>query len=169
MSELLALTWKDVCFDTGFVQVRRQLNRQHQIVSLKTASAVRDVVLMPTLRSRLLEHRLASSYSTPDDSVFSSRIGTAMSGRNVRERGFNVAAERAGLNSAHASGFTLHDCRHTFASLLIADGANIVFVSRQMGHASPSIMLDRYGDLFGAVEQADRMSALLEARHGHSL
>jgi integrase len=34
-----------------------------------------------------------------------------------------------------------HDLRDTFASLLIAGGADIVHVSRQLGHSDPAITL----------------------------
>ena len=38
---------------------------------------------------------------------------------------------------------TLHDLRHTFGSHLVRQGADVVTVSRQMGHARPSITLGR--------------------------
>jgi hypothetical protein len=36
----------------------------------------------------------------------------------------------------------LHSLRHGFASLLIAQRLNVVFVSRQLGHASPVTTLE---------------------------
>ncbi|MFL5952258.1 MAG: tyrosine-type recombinase/integrase [Gaiellaceae bacterium] len=56
-----------------------------------------------------------------------------------------------------------HDLRHTFASLLIAEGLNIVYVRRQLGHASPSFTLNVYAHLFDRVEHARRASHALEA------
>ena len=41
----------------------------------------------------------------------------------------------------------LHDLRHTFASILIGNGCDIVTVSKLMGHASPSITMDVYSHL----------------------
>jgi hypothetical protein len=41
-----------------------------------------------------------------------------------------------------------HDLRHTFASLLIAQGAHVKYISEQLAHASVQITLDRYGHLF---------------------
>jgi integrase len=55
---------------------------------------------------------------------------------------------------------SLHSLRHAFASLLIAKGLNVVFVSRQLGHSSPTITLDVYAHLF---EQADHAVAAREA------
>lgn len=40
-----------------------------------------------------------------------------------------------------------HSFRHTTASMLIADGRNIVQVSRWLGHHSPSFTLDVYAHL----------------------
>ncbi len=43
---------------------------------------------------------------------------------------------------------TLHDLRHTAASLAISSGANVKAVQRMLGHASAAMTLDVYGDLF---------------------
>jgi hypothetical protein len=54
---------------------------------------------------------------------------------------------------------SLHDLRHTAASLLVASGANVKAVRRMLGHASAAMTLDVYSGLFdddlGAL--ADRM------------
>lgn len=39
----------------------------------------------------------------------------------------------------------VHDLRHTAASILISEGASVLAVQRQLGHAQPSITLDVYG------------------------
>jgi integrase len=43
---------------------------------------------------------------------------------------------------------SLHSLRHGYASLLISRGLNVVFVSRQLGHANPNITLEVYAHLF---------------------
>jgi integrase len=49
----------------------------------------------------------------------------------------------------------LHECRHTFASLMIAAGVNAKTQSTFMGHSSVNITLDRYGHLMpGSEEEA---------------
>ena len=52
------------------------------------------------------------------------------------------AWKKAGLER-----ITLHECRHTFASLMIAAGVNAKALQTFMGHANISITLDRYGHL----------------------
>jgi integrase len=55
----------------------------------------------------------------------------------------------------------LHECRHTFASLMIAAGCNAKSIASYMGHSSITITLDRYGHLLpGNEEQA---AGLLDA------
>ncbi|MDF2506231.1 MAG: site-specific integrase [Microbacterium sp.] len=43
---------------------------------------------------------------------------------------------------------TMHDLRHTAASLAISAGANVKAVQRMLGHASAAMTLDTYADLF---------------------
>jgi integrase len=59
-----------------------------------------------------------------------------------------------------------HDLRHTFASLLIAGGANITFVSRQLGHTSSQITLGVYAHLLDGEEQAQRSRKILQEMLG---
>ena len=39
----------------------------------------------------------------------------------------------------------MHSCRHTYTTLAMESGANIVFVSKQLGHHSPAFTLQVYG------------------------
>ena len=59
---------------------------------------------------------------------------------------------------------TLHECRHTFASLMIAAVVNAKALSTYMGHATITITLDRYGHLMpgNEAEAADLLDAYLE-------
>lgn len=43
---------------------------------------------------------------------------------------------------------TIHDLRHTAASLAISTGTNVKAVQRMLGHASAAMTLDTYADLF---------------------
>lgn len=43
---------------------------------------------------------------------------------------------------------TLHDLRHTAASLAVRSGANVKIVQLMLGHASAGMTLDTYSDLF---------------------
>ena len=49
-----------------------------------------------------------------------------------------------------------HNLRHTYASLLIAQGVNVAFVSRQLGHATPATPLHIYAHLFDEAANLGR-------------
>jgi integrase len=170
-SELLGLRWQDIDFEEGFVRVRRQLDRKRGYVEPKTPQAIHAVVLAPALGKLLREHRIASLHSQDGAPVFANAAGRPFEHRNVQARGFDKAAERSGLN-VEGDGrrkATFHDLRHTFASLLISQGADVVHVSRQLGHADPSITLRVYADEFAAADHAERTRLLLDAAVGNLL
>jgi integrase len=168
-SELLGLTWADVDLDAGIVRVRRQLDRGGGGYSEpKTPRAKRDVVLMPSLVTVLREHKLASVYSGPADPVFATRTGRPLYYRNLI-RALRLALAKAGLESDGRPRLRFHDLRHTYASLLIAQGLNIAFIANQLGHASPAFTLHVYGGLFDRAEHASRARDRLEAAFGEML
>jgi integrase len=156
-SELLALRWENVDFDAGVVRVRTALDRNRRHVPLKTGAARRDVVLVPSLGQELQDARNRADFSRDTDYIFTSSVGTAMIWRNVSPRGLAPAAEKASVGKLR-----WHDLRHTFASIMIANGANVVFVSRQLGHHSPDTTLQVYGHLWEHAEQAARTRDALD-------
>nr|WP_278749180.1 tyrosine-type recombinase/integrase [Bifidobacterium catenulatum] len=58
---------------------------------------------------------------------------------------------------------TIHDLRHTAASLMVQSGANVKTVQRQLGHKSAAMTLDVYADLFDddLDDLSERMGGLL--------
>ena len=97
----------------------------------------------------LREHWLASAHKAPEEFVFTDSLGRGLDYRDVGE-GFRPAVKAAGLIGPGR--LTLHSLRHTFTSLLIAKGLDVVFVSRQLGHASATTTLGVYAHLFGALQ-----------------
>jgi integrase len=167
--ELLGLRWADIDFDRALVHVRRQLDRSGNYVEPKTPQALRSVVLMPSLGDLLCEHSHRGKHFGPTDPVFATQTGRPMCFRNVTRRGLAAAIEKAQLNRSGEPRLRFHDLRHTYASLLIAQGLNVVFVSRQLGHASASFTLNVYGGLFDREEHARRAREGLEADFGKIL
>ncbi len=149
--------------------MRGQLDRGRKLVAGKTAASRREVVLMPALARILREHKAASRFSLPSDFVFATEVGTPPSYRNVTRRGFERAAEKAGLQGEGRPKLRWHDLRHCFASMLVAEGLDVVFVSRQLGHADAAITLRVYAKLFDRARHADAARAAMEARYGSVL
>jgi integrase len=167
--ELLGLVWADIDLEAGVVRVRKQLDRDGQRVSPKTPNAVRDIELMPALAAVLRAHKevaFGAGRAKPEDFVFASTAGTPMHYRNVARRGLDQAMEAAKLTGEGRPRLRFHDLRHTFASILISQGCDVVFVSRQLGHASTPVTLSVYAHLFDRAKHAQRMRDGLEDAFG---
>jgi len=161
LSELLGLVWADVDLRGDTIRVRYQMGRDGKRRPVKTAAGRRDVILMRELAGELRRLCVSSPFSTDTDLVFCSSAGGTIGHRNLTGRGLEKAAKRAGL-----AGVTFHVPRHTFASILIAQGRDPVFVSRQLGHANAAITLKVYAHLFDAARHAQEAREQLEAEYG---
>ena len=79
-----------------------------------------------------------------DDLVFTGVKGAVLRVRGARRSWFDRAVRAAGV----PAGFHPHELRHTAASLAVSAGANVKAVQRMLGHATASMTLDVYADLF---------------------
>jgi hypothetical protein len=77
-----------------------------------------------------------------DALVVASETGGFLNTNNWRNRVWNPACKRAGVKA------TPYDGRHTYASLLIAEGRHPLLVSAALGHASGELVWRRYAHLF---------------------
>jgi integrase len=159
--EALGLRWGDVDTKAGLLRVRCQLDRSGRLVEPKTAAAKRDVPIPPSLASLLSQHRqqaFAESRAKAYDYAFASAMGRPFGRRAIVRRGLEPA-----LAAAKLPGLSWHDLRHLAASMMIAEGASVGFVSRVLGHSSPAITLAVYAHQFEQAEHADRMRERMEA------
>ena len=151
LRRMQALQWSDVDLARGVIKVDRSWDQKEGLVRPKSAAGHRSVPIAAVLRDYLVRHRM----TRPDGLVFARRDGTRFSPATVSQR-----AERA-WERASIKPVTLHECRHTFATLMIAAGVNAKALQTFMGHSSITVTLDRYGHLFpGSEEQA---AVLLDA------
>jgi integrase len=97
------------------------------------------------------------------DLVFPSSSGTPMRRGNLLRRHVAPALERAGLPP-----LTLHELRHTFASIALYEWRiPVEIVSSMLGHADVSLTLRVYGHLVpGSQESAIRALRTLRQRTG---
>lgn len=82
------------------------------------------------------------------DYVFTSSRGTPVRQSNFHARHFKPAALRAGLDPRTR----FHDLRHSYAAMLIAQGAHPRAIMERLGHSSIQVTLDTYGHLFPELE-----------------
>lgn len=155
--ELRALRWDDVDLAANIIRVERGWDDVEGAQDGKTDSARRRVPLIPELRKVLVAHQLATGRRGAD-LVFGRTTTEAFYRSTVRSRALRA------WKAAKLQPIGLHECRHTFASLLIASGVNIKAVSTYMGHAQVSITLDLYGHLMpnAEAEAAEQLQAYLD-------
>ena len=69
---------------------------------------------------------------------------------NWFKRHFKPAVERAVVPDETR----FHDLRHTYAAMLIAQGAHPRAIMERMGHSTITVTLDNYGHLFPKLDEA---------------
>jgi site-specific recombinase XerD len=143
ISEALALEWRHITLngDSPHVKVRRGIVRGE--IGPPKSKYGRRVVPLPLSIVRGLR-----SVARPQDAlVFPSAADTHLKSNNLRERILQPALDDAGCGWA-----SFHTFRHTFASMHISRGTNLVALSRVMGHHSASFTLKVYGHLLEGDE-----------------
>ena len=157
--EALALTWGDIGERTILVERALSLG---EVKGTKTRSS-RTVRLVGPLMADLTRSGCSSAFRSKRADLLGPKRGywSDNGWRNWRQRIFHPAAEAAGIPNVRP-----YDLRHSFVSLLIAEGRSIVDVASQAGH-SPTMALDTYGHVFDELDGAEKLraeDAIREAR-----
>lgn len=166
--ELLGLQWSDVDLDRGTLTVHHQLQRIDGTARLNEPKSERGArartltlptVVVESLRRRRIR-QLAGSRWQETDHVVTSVVGTALDERNAYRR-FQKARAGAALPA-----MTLHDLRHSAASLLRAQGVPARMVMEILAHSNISLTLGTYSHIIPQLsrETAEKMNAILTGR-----
>lgn len=144
-AELLGLRWKDVDLDAHTITIRQTSNYLPgvgvYVSTPKSDSSARPLPISTAAVMILLEYqrwqdaqreKLGDAWKDQDGRVFTSDTGAPLFPDSVTQW-FTAFVARSGLPKV-----TVHSLRHTYASLMIADGAPLVVVSKQLGHAQTS-------------------------------
>lgn len=117
----------------------------------KTASGRRSVPIPGFLATILDEHleALGLSRDTSDSLVFTAVRGGRLHAGNWHGDVWKPAREAAGFPTVR-----FHDLRHSAVPLWVEMGANLLQVSRWLGHSSVQITADVYGHLFSETNDA---------------
>jgi integrase len=134
--DALQLRWSEVDLDAGLIQLVTR--KRNVAVVLPISKACREALLECRRRPVLSEF------------VFATEVGKLLPEVRLR-RAFRTAKELAGIDRP----FRIHDCRHTYASLLVSAGANLSAVATLLAHADVRTT-NRYAraEKFAAAEVA---------------
>ena len=154
--ELRALRAEDVDLAAGVIRVERGWDDKEGEIDLKTAAARRRVPIAVVLRDHLVDQRLTSRREG-GELLFGRTPSDPFTPKVLQDRA-DDAWKDVGL-----ARITPHECRHTFASLMIAAGVNAKALSTFMGHSTIGVTLDLYGHLMpgSEAEAADLLDTYL--------
>ena len=154
--ELFALEWADIDLDKAVIRFRRSLKDDEGGVrsgSTKTKGE-RSLSISATSMRLLLLHRKRQARSRL---VFPNETGGFQNHRNFNRRHWAKALKAAELESGlDFIEFSLHDLRHTMATMALRDGMPIATVAHQLGHKKVSTTRGYYAH---ALPQDDALSA----------
>ncbi|MDE2305213.1 MAG: site-specific integrase [Gammaproteobacteria bacterium] len=154
--EILGAGWNHIDWESGEFRVRRAYREGH-FHEPKTRTSYRSIALPGFLLKELGAWRSLCPQSL-HDLIFPNLDGRPMSYTNLMARGFHPALKRAGIRRIR-----FHDLRHTYASLMISNGEDIVRVSRLMGHANASFTFNTYCHMLPRKRDpvGDRLASLV--------
>ena len=168
--ELRALRWSDVDLPGRVIRVARGWDDVEGEQDVKSEAGERDVPILDVLAPEIAAHKLRTGRSG-EALVFGLDAERPFYPSTVRNRALRAWGWQEAPNPRPGEGrprtvlvkaredalepIGLHEARHTFASLLIASGANPKVIQRVMGHATIGMTFDQYGHLMpGGLEEA---------------
>jgi integrase len=142
IGELLALQWQDIDFENFEISVTRSISLQH-IGDCKTEASRKPVPMDAELAEALWSWRQNSGYPKPEDWVFAS---PAKDGKQPYWPGtlYRAHLEPAAKAAGIPGKIGWHTFRHTFATLLKANGEDIKTVQELLRHANISVTMNVY-------------------------
>lgn len=138
-SELIGLKWEDVDLENNRIHVRRAIVRNKE-KSTKTASGLRTVNLLPEAKAALIDQKQYTEQA--NEFVFhDSRSNIRWkSDQAIRKALWKPALKKAGVEYRCP-----YQTRHTYASMLLMQGKDPMYVAQQMGHKDWGSIRKNYG------------------------
>lgn len=146
LGEALGLQWEDVDIPTQTIRITRAFSEDGTLDTPKSGHG-RTVDMSSSLTEMLTRHllqrkqeQLKHGWTDRPSWLFVSKAGTLLDPANVR-KAMQTIIKKAKLPTH----FTPHSMRHSYASILLADGVSPVYVQEQLGHATIELTVSTYG------------------------
>ncbi|BAX96073.1 site-specific integrase [Mycobacteroides stephanolepidis] len=158
-SELVGLRVGDIDLDAKRLHVRRaapEVEGRIIIGPPKTRAAKRTVPLPQVVIDALTPRITGRKPNEP--AVTSPNRALLRSNNWRRHTHWNKA-----LKATQLAPLTIHDLRHTYASLARKSGADLRYVQKTMGHSTPTVTANIYSDLY--ADELDHVATNLDQLH----
>jgi integrase len=142
VGEAIALQWDDVDFNKAVINVLRSKSRT--IIDTPKSGKSRKVEMSQQLSSVLQDKKS----TTKSRWIFPGTKSETLDATAWRRRTFEKMLLLAGLKKIR-----VHDLRHTYASLMLAQGQPLIYIQRQLGHHSIQITADTYSHLIPTTDR----------------
>ena len=157
-SEICALRWSDVDFDTNTIKINKSLKVVKGIVdesNTKTENSKREIIVSNATINLLKEYKEWQDNYIKEmgkkwigtDRVFTSKEGNYMYPSTCDH------TLRKIIKKYNLEPICFHELRHTSASILIHKGINPKAVSQRLGHADTSITMEIYSHTFDVTKK----------------
>lgn len=169
-SEALALRWSDANHDAGRISIRRALDTTaRDTVKLTKGGGARvvdvDAALLSALRGlRSVRGQLSLELARPTAYIFGNLSGRPRSPNEISRRWrTRVTQARNTIGEDFLPTITLHDLRHTHATILLSNGEHPKVVQERLGHRDISVTMNIYSHVTPTMQRAasDRFAGLL--------
>jgi len=152
VGELLGLKWEDVNFEALEVNVTRAVVKQ-KITRCKTEASRKPIPLDAELAEVLLNWKLQAPYAQPGDWVFAS---PHKKGKQPYWPGSLFRAHlKPALEAAEIPGNVgWHTLRHTFGTLMKANGEDIKTIQELLRHSNYKVTADTYTQAVTSTKRA---------------
>lgn len=149
--ELLALKWENIDFLSGKIYVKHTINCTG-LTSPKTSSSLREIELLPIVAKELGAYARACGICGSEGKgfVFRDFAGKPF----IHTSGEWGELWRSVLSLASLSYRRFYNTRHSFASVMISKGENIMWVSKMLGHKNANITLNTYAKYVESAQSA---------------
>lgn len=154
-SEIIGLKESDVDIVNGMLSVhstRHRTNGEDYEQGTKTDKSTRVLALPDILLidlAKLMQMHRDSRY-TSTDYLIQNGVGDPLNGQALSSR-LDRLEEKKGLPHV-----TLHGLRHTYASILNANGVDMAMISRELGHSNITTTANIYTHILKTPTQSSR-------------
>lgn len=135
IGELIALRWSDIDFKRGLISINKTRNKGVEQPP-KTKSSIRDIDMLSQCETYLLDQKKITGLG---DYVFLGSNFRPYNSSDSLNYSWNVLLRKINLEKRG-----IYQLRHSFASNMLSNGEDTLWVSAMMGHKSPTTTLTKY-------------------------